>query len=114
MPRCEGIWDTPKRCSAAHDMLNPATTRNLRTPGVKGVLPGWADDEKLEALRGAWFAATDDAARREIAAQIQQRAFEVVPFIPLGQYRARAAFRSYLIGVVDAPIAFLWNIEKRK
>jgi peptide/nickel transport system substrate-binding protein len=95
-------------------MLNPATTRNLRTPGVKGVLPGWADDEKLEALRGAWFAATDDAARREIAAQIQQRAFEVVPFIPLGQYRARAAFRSYLTGVVDAPIAFLWNIEKRK
>jgi peptide/nickel transport system substrate-binding protein len=52
--------------------------------------------------------------RREIAAQIQQRAFEVVPFIPLGQYRARAAFRSYLTGVVNAPIAFLWNIEKRK
>jgi hypothetical protein len=38
----------------------------------------------------------------------------VVPFIPLGQYRARAGFRSYLTGVVDAPIAFLWNIEKRK
>jgi peptide/nickel transport system substrate-binding protein len=95
-------------------MLNPATTRNLRAPGVKGVLPGWADDEKLEVLHGAWFAATDDAARREIAAQIQQRAFEVVPFIPLGQYRARTAFRSYLTGVVDAPIAFLWNIEKRK
>ncbi|MGA7865880.1 MAG: hypothetical protein WCA23_18150 [Stellaceae bacterium] len=78
------------------------------------MLPGWADDEKLEALRAAWVAATDDAARREIAAQIQQRAFEVVPFIPLGQYHARAAFRSYLTGVVDAPIAFLWNIEKRK
>jgi hypothetical protein len=27
-----------------------------------------------------------------------------------GQYRARAAFRSYLTGVVDAPITFLWNI----
>ena len=99
---------------AAYDMLNPATTRNLRAPGAKRVLPGWADDEKLEALRAAWFAATDDAARREIAAQIQQRAFEVVPFIPLGQFQARAAFRSYLTGVVDAPIAFLWNIEKRK
>jgi peptide/nickel transport system substrate-binding protein len=59
------------------------------------VLPGWADDEKLEALRAAWFAATDDATRREIAAQIQQRAFEVVPFIPLGQYLARTAVRSY-------------------
>jgi peptide/nickel transport system substrate-binding protein len=99
---------------ATFDMLNPGTTRNLRAPGAKGVLPGWPDDEKLEALRAAWFAATDDAARREIAAQIQQRAFEVVPFIPLGQFRAHTAFRSYLTGVVDAPIAFLWNIEKRK
>ena len=56
-----------------------------RPPGAKGVLPGWADDVKLEALRAEWFAATDDAARREIPAQIQQRAFEVVPFIPLGR-----------------------------
>jgi peptide/nickel transport system substrate-binding protein len=78
------------------------------------VLPGWPDDEKLEALRAAWFAATDDATRREIAAQIQQRAFEVVPFIPLGQYLARTAVRSYLTGMVEAAIAFLWNIEKRK
>jgi peptide/nickel transport system substrate-binding protein len=95
-------------------MLNPATTRVLRAPGVKGVLPGWASDEKLEALRAAWFEAPDDAARREIAAQMQVRAFEVVPFIPVGQYHARAAFRSYLSGMVDAPIAFLWNIEKAK
>ncbi|HXP05210.1 MAG TPA: ABC transporter substrate-binding protein [Stellaceae bacterium] len=111
-PVAQGGWNVFVTAFAAYDMLNPATTRNLRAPGAKGVLPGWADDEKLEALRAAWFAATDDAARREIAAQIQQRAFEVVPFIPLGQYHARAAFRSYLTGVVDAPIAFLWNIEK--
>ena len=110
----QGGWNVLVTAFATHDMLNPATTRNLRAPGAKGVLPGWPDDEKLEALRASWLAATDDAARREIAAQIQLRAFEVVPFIPLGQYKARAVFRSYLTGVVDAPIAFLWNIEKRK
>ena len=111
-PVAHGGWNVFVTAFAAFDMLNPATTRNLRAPGAKGVLPGWADDEKLEALRAAWFAATDDGARREIAAQIQARAFEVVPFIPLGQYYARTAFRSYLTGVVDAPIALLWNIEK--
>jgi peptide/nickel transport system substrate-binding protein len=67
-----------------------------------------------KAQRASWFAATNDATRGEIAAQIQQRTFEVVPFIPLGQYLARTALRSYLTGVVDAPIALLWNIEKRK
>jgi peptide/nickel transport system substrate-binding protein len=111
-PIAQGGWNVFVTAFAAYDMLNPATTRNLRAPGAKGVLPGWADDERLEALRAAWFAATDDAARREIAAQIQARAFEAVPFIPLGQYHARAAFRSYLTGVADSPIAFLWNIEK--
>jgi peptide/nickel transport system substrate-binding protein len=111
-PIAQGGWNVFVTAFAAYDMLNPATTRNLRAPGAKGVLPGWADDERLEALRAAWFAATDDAARREIAAQIQARAFEVVPFIPLGQYHARAAFRSYLTGVAHSPIAFLWNIAK--
>ena len=46
----------------------------------------------LEALRASWFAATDDATRREIAAQIQQRAFEVVPFIPLGGTKPAPCF----------------------
>jgi peptide/nickel transport system substrate-binding protein len=113
-PVDQGGWSVFVTAYAAYDMLNPATTRSLRAPGAKGVLPGWADDEKLEAMRNAWFAATDDAARHDIAAQIQERAFETVPFIPLGQYKARAAFRSSLSGLVDAPIAFLWNIEKHK
>ena len=113
-PVAQGGWNVFVTAFAAYDMLNPATTRVLRAPGAKGVLPGWADDPKLEALRTQWFAASDDAARRDIAAQMQQRAFEVVPFIPLGQYHARAAFRSYLKGAVDAPIAFLWNLEKAK
>jgi len=34
-------------------------------------------------------------------------------YIPTGQYRARSAYRTYLTGRLDAPIAFLWNIEKR-
>jgi peptide/nickel transport system substrate-binding protein len=113
-PVAQGGWNVFVTAFAAYDMLNPATTRVLRAPGVKGVLPGWADDPKLEAMRASWFQATDDAARREIAAQMQERAFETVPFIPVGQYKTRAGYRSYLSGLVDSPIAFLWNIEKKK
>ncbi|HMD64097.1 MAG TPA: ABC transporter substrate-binding protein, partial [Stellaceae bacterium] len=60
-----------------------------------------------------WFAATDDAQRRDLADQIQQRAFEFLPYIPTGQLGGRRAFRKNLAGVLDSPLPFLWNIEKR-
>jgi len=113
-PIAQGGWNVFVTGFATYDMINPATDRVLRAAGAKGVLPGWADDEKLEALRAAWFEARDGAGRRELAAQIQERAFETVPVIPLGQYRTRGAYRSTLSGVFDTPIAFQWNIEKTK
>jgi peptide/nickel transport system substrate-binding protein len=64
-------------------------------------------------LRTAWFAATDDARRRDLADRIQQRAFEFVPYIPTGQLVGTQAFRKDLAGVIDAPLPFLWNIQKR-
>ena len=94
-------------------MINPTTNRFLRTGGLTGSAPGWPTDEKIEALRAAWFAAADDVRRRDLADQIQQRAFEFVPYIPTGQLVGRRAFRKNLTGVLDAPLPFLWNIEKR-
>jgi peptide/nickel transport system substrate-binding protein len=114
LPVDQGGWNVFVTGYAAHDMLSPATTRSLRAGGLNGAPPGWANDERLEALRGRWFAARDAAGRRELAAEIQERAFEVVPFIPLGQYRVRGAYRTTLAGRVDAPFAVLWNIAKRK
>ena len=75
----------------------------------------WAEDAIAdgEALRAAWFAATDDARRRNLADEIQQRAFQFVPYIPTGQLIGRRAFRKNLAGVIDAPLPFLWNIKKQ-
>ena len=65
-----------------------------------------------QKVRAAWFEAPDGTSRKDIAAQAQERAFETVPFIPLGQYRARSAWRSNLTGIVDAPVPVFWNVEK--
>jgi peptide/nickel transport system substrate-binding protein len=112
-PVAQGGWNVFVTAFASFDMINPATNRFLRAGGVKGAPPGWPTDEKIEALRAAWFAATDEARRRDLADQIQQRAFEFVPYIPTGQLVGRRAFRKNLAGVLDAPLPFLWNIEKR-
>jgi peptide/nickel transport system substrate-binding protein len=109
----QGGWNVFVTAFASFDMINPATNRFLRAGGVKGAPPGWPTDEKIEALRTAWFGASDDARRRDLADQIQQRAFEFVPYIPTGQLVGRQAFRKNLVGVIDAPLPILWNIEKR-
>jgi peptide/nickel transport system substrate-binding protein len=110
----QGGWSVHNPVIAYSDMTDPATNVYLHAGGVAGAFAGWPTDEKIEALRAAWFAATDDARRRDLARQIQRRAFEFVPYIPTGQFVHRPAFRKDLVGVIDAPIPFLWNIEKRE
>ena len=51
--------------------------------------------------------------RREPAAQIQARAFAFLRYIPTEQLVGRRAFRKTLAGVLDAPLLFLLNIERR-
>ena len=113
-PPDQGGWNVFVTAFAAYDMINPATNRSLRAGGINGSPPGWPDDPQLESLRAEWFQAADDDKRRELAGKIQERAFEFVTYIPTGQYRGRSAYRTYLAGRLDAPIAFLWNIEKRQ
>jgi len=56
---------------------------------------------------------TDSEARQEIAAAIQERAFEVVPYIPTGLWKTGTAYRKNLEGIIIAPVVFLWNVEKK-
>ena len=44
---------------------------------------------------------------------MQQRAFEFVPFIPTGQFILPTAYRANISGIIIAPVAFLWNVEKK-
>ena len=62
-----GGWSVMNTVPACYDMINPATNRFLRTGGLTGSAARGPTDEEIEALRGAWFAATDDARRRDLA-----------------------------------------------
>jgi peptide/nickel transport system substrate-binding protein len=93
------------------DLLDPAVNLPLRTNGKQGHF-GWPSDDKIEALRNEWLKATTLDDRRKIAAAIQQRAFEVVPFIPTGQWKPVTAYRKNVSGVINAPALMMWNVEK--
>ena len=72
----------------------------LRSNGADA-RPGWPSSSRIEELRNAWLNATDVAARRRIARDIQVQAFQDVPYIPLGVYPQNTAYRNDLTGVLQ-------------
>lgn len=111
-PIDKGGWSIFHTWLVGPDMVNPAVDFPIRGTGAKAWF-GWPTDPKIEELREAWFSAADPAASKKAADAVQKRAFEFVPFIPTAQFILPTAFRSNISGVIIAPIAFLWNIEKK-
>ena len=110
-PIDEGGWNIFCTGWVGVDQLDPTLNQGLRTNGEAGFF-GWPSDDKIEALRAQWIKANDSEARQEIAAKIQERAFEVLPYIPTGLYAAKTAYRKNLKGMIQGPAIFQWNIEK--
>jgi peptide/nickel transport system substrate-binding protein len=110
-PIDKGGWNIFATGWVGADLLDPGGNPALRTNGKKSHF-GWPSDDKIEALRAQWLNAATLADRKKIAAQIQERAFEVVPYIPTGQWKPVTAFRKNVKGVLQAPAFLMWNVEK--
>ena len=74
---------------------------------------GWPCDAKIEALRADFARETDLDKQKAIAGAIQQRAMDIVTYVPLGQYMEPIAYRDNLQGVIKAPVTLFWNISKK-
>ncbi len=95
---------------AGLDMTNPAVAQVLRTDGDKGFF-GWPDMPAISALRDAWLDAPDVASQRRICDDIQRAALKDIPFLPLGQFFSRTAYRRSLADRV-AGVTVFWNVRK--
>ena len=74
---------------------------------------GWPEDSQIEGLRDTWIATPEEAKQKELAAKIEERGFEVVPYVPCGLVQQPMAFRRNLSGMVLSPVQFFWNMEKK-
>lgn len=111
-PLDKGGWSIFHTWLVGPDMVNPGVNFPIRGTGDKAWF-GWPSDAKMEQLREAWFNAKDAAEAKKAADAVQRHAFEFVPIIPTGQFILPTAFRSNIDGVIIAPIALLWNVEKK-
>ena len=110
-PLDKGGWSLFPYGAPAAEYRDPVFATNLRGNG-KDAWFGWPNDEEIEALRNAWMDASEDVDRKKLDIQIQARAFETVPFVPLGQYLPPSAYRSNLTGVLKGAVPVFWSVSK--
>ncbi|RVT98606.1 ABC transporter substrate-binding protein [Rhodovarius crocodyli] len=89
---------------------SPATQSYARGIGRAGTF-GWPESARLEALRDQYMDATDPAEQRRLCEEIQQQAWQDVPYIPTGAWMQPFAFRSNITGMLNG-FPLFHNIRK--
>ena len=113
-PPSQGGWNIFHTNWVAHDVMNPIGNAGVNTRGAKGGWFGWPEDPQIEDMRDRFARETDPAKQKKIAEDIQRRAYEVGAYLPLGQYTSAIAYRGdRLSGILDGPVPYLWNVEKK-
>jgi peptide/nickel transport system substrate-binding protein len=70
-------------------------------------------DEAMEKIRLSYIDANTREERKAVIDRLQQKFFEVVPYVPVGQFTRPLAYRKSLNGVLaNSWDLALWNIEK--
>jgi peptide/nickel transport system substrate-binding protein len=103
-------WSIFHTLFIATDLSSPAAAP-MAASGDKAWF-GWPSSARLEALRDAWFSATDAVAAKQASDAVQLEALRFVPYIPTGQVIIPTAYRSSLSGVMVGPVSFFWGIDK--
>lgn len=109
----QGGWNLAHTTNSVPDQGNPLSNPFLVATGYPTSAWGWPSDPETEALRLKFAKAPDEAARKDIARQIQVRAYEQVLYLPLAQFTAPSAWRNNLDGVLKSPVMLLYNISKK-
>ncbi|MGE0224204.1 MAG: ABC transporter substrate-binding protein [Acetobacteraceae bacterium] len=107
----KGGWSIFHTWSPSLIMSTPVEHFPMRGLGQKG-WAGWYEDAEMEAMTRDWTIATTPEEQAAIAAKIQARAFDQVPFVLCGQFQIRTAYRKYLTGVIEGGAAYMWNVRR--
>jgi peptide/nickel transport system substrate-binding protein len=107
-----GGWNLFHTWGGGLAMNSPLTNTPTPTPCDQSNWFGWPCDEELEKIRLEFFTAATPEEQKAVVDRLQARFYEVVPYLPVGQFLAPIAYRNNLSGVLDTVRLVLWNIEK--
>jgi peptide/nickel transport system substrate-binding protein len=111
-PVAEGGWNIFLTWASGSAYNNPITLAGHAATGEKGWF-GWPEDARHEQLRDAWVNAPTLEARKRVARDMQENAWNFVPHVYLGQWLDVAAMRSDVRGMIGLPdLVPFWNVAR--
>ena len=113
-PASEGGWHIFQTWFNGPDFLNPVEHIPIGA-GCDKAWFGWPCDAQIEKLRTEFGRESDPAKQKQLAREIQERAFEVVTYVPLGTIFSPVAYRGdRLTGMIKCPVPLFWNVVKKQ
>lgn len=110
-PVSEGGWNLAHAVFDQIDLLSPLGNLNFDARGNAGYT-GFVDDPETEKLKNSYQREVDPEKQKEIAVKMQERAYELVFYIPLGIYYQFTAVRPEVTGYFSAVAPALWSLDK--
>ena len=110
-PLDRGGWSVVPVVYTGFDMADPLANLGIGY-NCTGNQPYGYCEAAMTPLISQFEAESDPARRRQIAAELNKVAIEQATFPIAGQFRAPAAWRAELRGVIDFGFPVVWNIER--
>lgn len=111
VPQSEGGWNmfitTTEGVNMESPMTNLPGNTNCETSWV-----GWPCDAEAEAIKDKFAMATALDERKALAEQFQKRIYDLMTFVPAGQFVEYAAWRKDVENVVIGPLSPLYGVKK--
>ncbi len=108
-----GGWNMYATVTSEFDANSPVNHLFLGAACGNSV-PGWPCDKQLDELRATWISETVPTKRKQLLDAFQARAFEIVPFINVGQFSPAFAVRKEIKGIdkLWAGLPSAWMLDK--
>ncbi|EHM01750.1 Tat pathway signal sequence domain protein [Acetobacteraceae bacterium AT-5844] len=90
--------------------VDPAAHTYLRGTGTNTTF-GWPSCPGVERLRNAWIDASDTAGQQRLARELQETAFQELPYLPLGTFYQQTVYHRRVRGVLKGQPLF-YNVSK--
>ena len=111
-PPAAGGWNVFHTSANGAQLASPLTSPSTITTCDGKNFVGWPCDQVEEDMRIQYIREPDPVKQRALLERMHARLWELLPYVPLGQFRQPFIWRRNVSGVVRANTLVYWNIEK--